>query len=286
MRQDGERSEEWSYVIGDKKGRWKADCREFLQYRELVWIFVKRDFTARFKQTVLGPVWILIHPLFTMATYTIVFGWIASLSTDGIPAPVFYLTGNILWTFLASNFNCARDIFTVNAGLFSKIYFPRLVTVCANMVTNFLDFLLQLVLALVLMGIYAWRGVELGGNGAVLLLPPALLQLGLLGTGAGLLVSSLTTKYRDLQIAAGFLLTLWMYASPVIYSLSLVPEALKGLYLLNPAAPALLIIKYGLFGTGGIPWGAWGSAWVVTLALLFAGVHHFQRVQRTFQDTF
>lgn len=278
--------EEWSYVIGEKRGRFRKELGELVRYRDLLWIFVKRDFVARFKQTVLGPVWILINPIFTMITYTIVFGKIASLSTDGVPAPVFYLLGNILWSFFAANFNCTKDIFMANAGLFSKVYFPRLVTVCSNGVTTFLDFVLQFLLALVMMGCYKLQGVEFQVTKAVFLIPLALLQLGLLGTGAGMLVSSLTTKYRDFHIAAGFVLTLWMYASPVIYSLSLVPAKLRQLYMLNPVTPSLLIIKHGLLGIEAVHWKYWGLSWIVTLVLLGVGIKHFQKVQRTFQDTF
>ncbi len=278
--------EEWSYVIGGKKKILGDSLRELSGYRDLIWLSVKRDFIARFKQTVLGPVWILVNPIFTMFTYTIVFGKIANLSTDGVPAPLFYLVGNILWTFFAANVNCSMDTFQANAGLFSKVYFPRLITICSNGITILLDFLLQFLLAVLLMGYYRIQGMEFHLTWAVLLMPLALLQLSLLGTGIGMLVCSLTTKYRDLRILAGFLLTLWMYASPIIYSTSLVPSQMMRYYLLNPVTPSLLMMRYGLFGVENIYLSHWALSWGLTFVLLILGIWNFQRVQRTFQDTF
>lgn len=273
-------------IIIEGNHRWfDLKLKEFWEYRDLVLLFVKRNYSTRYKQTILGPAWLIISPLFTILSYTIVFGGIAGLSTDGIPKPIFYLAGNILWTFFASNVSATSNTFLANAGIFGKIYFPRLISPVSTVLTNLLDFFVQFVMLVLLMLLYWVNGTKFSINGAVILMPLLLLELGLLGMGIGILISSLTTKYRDLTVLVGFGLNIWMYASPVIYSISLVPENYLDLFMLNPVTPIIITFKYAFFGIGSIPYEHLAISWVVTLFVTLFGIIVFNKVERTFLDT-
>lgn len=278
--------EKWTTEIKSKYKWYHLNLKEVFRYRDLIWMFVKRNYSTRFKQTILGPAWLIISPLFTIITYTLVFGGIAGLSTDGVPKPIFYLTGNIMWTFFANNINVNANTFISNANIFGKVYFPRLVTPISSIITNFFDFLIQFGLLMVFMVYYLLRGdmsLQLGSE--LLYIPLVLLQVALLGMGLGIIISSLTTRYRDLRILIGFGLQIWMYGSPVIYSVTLVPDKLKNIFYLNPMTPIILIFKRALLGIGEIPYGYWSISWLVTIAAVAIGIIIFNQVEKTFMDT-
>lgn len=277
--------EQWTTVIKSKNKLFALNLKELIQYKHLIFLFVKRNFATRYKQMILGPAWIIISPLFTIISYTIIFGNIAGLSTDGIPKPLFYLAGNIAWSFFANGMRSTSNTFIENAPIFGKIYFPRLVVPISTIITIAIDFLIQFIMFLLLILFYCIRGEHIGINGAVWLLPVMIFQLGLLAMGFGIIISALTTKYRDLTVLVGFGLQIWMYASPIIYSVSLIPEKFLGLYMLNPVTPIIFAFKYAFLGTGTIEYGYWGISWVVTLIVLITGVVIFNKVEKTFMDT-
>lgn len=275
----------WDVVIKSKTKLLDLKLNEIWQYKNLIWLFVKRNYSTRYKQMILGPAWLIISPLFTIFTYTVVFGGIAGLSTDGVPRPLFYLAGSILWGFFSNGLISNSNTFIANAGLFGKIYFPRMVVPLSMVLTLVFDFLIQFALMLLLLLFYAVTGTGIAWNWTVLFLPLYLLQLGLLSMGAGIIVSSLTTKYRDLNVLVGFGMQIWMYASPVVYSLTLIPEKFQSWFMLNPVTPVLLAFKYSFLGIGGIPYGYWGISWIVTLVILFGGIILFNQIEKNFMDT-
>lgn len=278
--------EKWTTEIKSKYEWYHLNLGEVFRYRDLIWMFVKRNYSTRFKQTILGPAWLIISPLFTIITYTLVFGGIAGLSTDGVPKPIFYLTGNIMWTFFANNINVNANTFIANANIFGKVYFPRLVTPISSIITNFFDFLIQFGLLMVFMVYYLLRGeLDIQISKELLYIPLVLLQVAILGMGLGIIISSLTTRYRDLRILIGFGLQIWMYGSPVIYSVTLVPEKLKNIFYLNPMTSIILIFKKALLGIGEIPYGYWGISWLMTIIAMAIGVVIFNQVEKTFMDT-
>ena len=275
----------WDQIIRSKNKWYELNIEEIFQYKDLIKLFVKRNFSTRYKQTILGPAWLFINPLFNMICYTIVFGGIAGLSTDGVPKPLFYLGSNILWGFFAGCLGQTSATFTGNAAIFGKVYFPRMVTPISTVVTTLLDYLIQFSLFIILAVFYAMSGQAIHLNAYVLLLSLLLLELALLGLGFGIIISAATTRYRDLSILVGFGTTIWMYASPVIYSMDLVPKQFLGVYMLNPVAPVLLTFKYAFFGIGAIPWRYLGVSWIVTIIVLFMGMVVFNKVEKTFMDT-
>lgn len=273
-------------VIRAKGNPFDLKLKELMKYRELIWLLVKKNYATRYKQTILGSAWLLINPICTVVMNTIVFGAIAGLSTDGVPGPVFYLAGNIMWALFAGCLNDASGTFIGNAALFGKIYFPRLAVPAANAITQIGDFFIKFALLVALSILYAITGasrIELRAE--MLLLPALLVQLALLGTGTGIIISSFTTKYRDLQVLVGFGVSIWMYLSPIVYSLKAIPERYLGWYLLNPVAPAILIFKKAFLGAGQVPWASWGISWCITLFVALFSMLIFNHIERTFMDT-
>ena len=275
----------WTTVLRPKNKWYDINLKELWAYRDLVVLFVKRNYVTRYKQTVLGPLWLLITPIVTTLMYALVFGEIAGISTDGAPQLAFYLSGNIVWTFFAMCLNNTSRTFIDNAAVFGKVYFPRLVTPIATVITGMLDFMIQLVLlGIILLG-YSISGVHINWNMWVLATPVLMLQIAVLGLGFGIIVSSLTTKYRDLSILVTFGVQLWMYASPVVYPLSQIPERFQEIYMLNPVAPIITIFRYAYLGVGEIPYAAWGISWIVTVLIVAIGALMFNRIEKTFMDT-
>ncbi len=258
---------------------------ELIRYQDLIWLFFKRNYITRYKQTVLGPAWLIISPLFTMMIYTIVFGRIAGLSTDHIPQPLFYMTGNIFWCLFSDCLYGAASTFTGNTGIFGKVYFPRLVVPVSNMITSCADFIIKLGLLAILIGFYAFRGDGLFLSGRIVILPLLMLQVCLTGMGIGILVSALTTKYRDLQVLVGFGMQIWMYATPVIYSRTMIPQGFQKLFMCNPVTPAVLLFKNIFFGTDADVMKYWGISWVITVFIFFFGVIVFNQAEKNFMDT-
>ena len=262
-----------------------VNFRELFRYRDLIWLFVKRDLVNSYKQTVLGPIWILINPLLSTTVFTVIFGVIAGISTDGVPPFLFYMSGNVLWSFFSSNLNKGSSTFLSNARIFGKVYFPRLVMPIANVIFNFINFALQTVVYIILVVVYALMGTGVHPNLMILLTPLLVLQTALLGMGIGLIVSSITTKYRDLNILVNFGISLLMYITPVVYPISEAPLGLGTVLLLNPVAPIVETYRYAFLGSGAFYWVYWLVSLGVTALILLFGLVIFNKVEKNFIDT-
>lgn len=260
--------------------------REVWQYRDLIFLFTRRNFATLYKQTILGPLWLFINPIMTAVMNMVVFGGIAKLGTDGVPQLLFYLSGTAIWSFFASCVTGNAGTFTGNAGLFGKVYFPRLTVPLSVVLSNGIRFAIQMVVALALLVYYAASGLVQVHPARWLLIPLILLQLGLMGMGVGLLISSLTTKYRDLSVLVGFGVGLWMYATPVVYPLSeLGAGTLRSLILLNPLTAPVELFRFCLLGAGTVLPSRLVMSLAFTAVVLFTGIVVFNRVERTFMDT-
>jgi len=271
--------------ISARQPLFSLNLREFWQYRELVWLFARRSFMVSFMQTILGPLWLFISPLLTSFTYVILFGNIAKLSTGGVPQLLFYLSGHAVWAFFSGCVTLIASTFLSNANLFGKVYFPRLVMPVSSVLSRLILYLIQMLLVLGLLFWYALKGMVAPVWRLWIVLPLLLLQLGLLGLGVGIIISSLTTKYRDLHVLVDFGMTLWMYATPVVYPLSVVDGPLRRLLLLNPVTPVMELYRKILLGVGQTDARWLVCSWVFTLLVAFGGILIFNRVQRTFMDT-
>lgn len=258
---------------------------EVWQYRELIWLFTRRSFAVSYKQTVLGPAWLVINPLLTSLVYVVLFGNIAKLGTDGVPQLLFYLAGHAVWSYFSACVNNNASTFTGNARLFGKVYFPRLVVPISSVLGAVLRFAIQLLPALILLVYYVAVGRVRPCWALWPLLPLLLAALGVMGMSVGIIISSLTTKYRDLQVLVSFGLSLWMYATPVVYPLSTVSGPLRTLLLWNPVTAPSELLRRCLLGVGGVP--GWSLVWsgCFTLAAALIGIMIFNKVERTFMDT-
>ena len=276
----------WTTVIKPKTGLFDINLKEVWQYRDLIYMFLKRNFTSAYKQTILGPLWFLITPLMTSSMFAVVFGQIAKISTEGVPQFLFYLAGNTAWGYFSSCLTSTASTFTGNAHIFSKVYFPRLVTPITSVIYALLSFFIQLALMLILMLYFAFgRGETVQPNMWLFLVPVMILQMALLGMGLGIIISSITTKYRDLSILVGFGVHLWMYATPIVYPLSQVPEFLADIIILNPMTAIVNNFKYAFLGCGEPIISGWIYSWIFTVIALFLGILVFSKVEKTFIDT-
>ncbi len=279
--------EEWSTVIKPRESLLDVDFKEIWKYRDLWSLFVKRDIITQYKQTVLGPLWYFVQPIMTTIMYMVVFGGIAGISTDGLPQALFYLSGICMWQYFSECMTKTSNTFVSNAGVFGKVYFPRLIVPLSTVTSNLIRFGIQFMLFVVVYIYYmVFTDVNVGPNVYALLFPVLVLMLAGLGLGFGILFSSMTTKYRDLTFLLGFFVQLWMYATPVIYPLSIITnEKLKLVMSLNPLTGILEAFKYGMLGTGSFSWMALGYSFLFMVALLALGIVVFNRVQRSFMDT-
>lgn len=260
--------------------------KEVWRYRDLIWLFTKRSFTVSYKQTVLGPAWLFINPIITSFIYTFVFGNIAGMGTDGIPQILFYMTGNAIWSYFASCVTLNASTFTGNAGVFGKVYFPRLTTPISNVLNSIIRLGIQMIMVLILLVYYLIKGAVSPNWWAWLLLPFVLVHLGLMGLGVGIIISSMTTKYRDLSILVGFGISLWMYATPVVYPLSQLGEGnLKTLLMINPATAPIEVFRYAILGQGTINISYLILSVVFTVFVMLFGIMVFNKTERTFMDT-
>jgi lipopolysaccharide transport system permease protein len=275
---------DWDLVIKPKAGLLDLNIRELLRYRDLVGLLVKRDLASVYKQTVLGWAWFIIQPLFTTFVYMFAFGGIAKIGTDGIPQPIFYFCGTTLWSYFSQSLLKSSDTFVANAGLFGKIYFPRFTVPISYTITNAFSMGIQFLALLVFYLYYMATGYSFHTSLLMLLLPLLILQLGMLGTGIGITVSSLTTKYRDLKQLLGFGMSLWMYATPIVYPLSQVPEKWRWIFTINPVSPVIETFRYALLGKGTFDPLAWGVSWIATIAFFLLGIVVFNYSERTFID--
>lgn len=275
----------WTTIIKPKTGWFDINLKELIQYKDLIVMFVKRDFKTMYKQTILGPLWIIINPLMTTLMYTIVFGNIANIPTDGMPQIVFYMLGTTVWTYFSSCLTKTSSTFTGNAAIFGKVYFPRLVTPISTVISGLINFGVQFLMFLGFMAYFMIKGSPIEPNLWILITPLLLVQLAALALGFGIIISSMTTKYRDLAVLVTFGVQLWMYATPVVYPASQIGGKLKTLMMLNPVSPIVESFRYAFLGSGSIPWNYLGISVVTTLVVLFAGVVLFSRVEKTFMDT-
>ena len=265
---------------------WHVDLKEIWRYRDLIQLFVKRNIVVQYKQTVLGPLWYIIQPVITVIMNMVVFGGIAKMSTDGIPQAIFYMAGNICWFYFSDCLNQTSSTFTANQSMFGKVYFPRLVVPIATVLSNLLRFGIQVALFVVLYLYFFVKGAPIHPNWYILLTPIFVVMLAGLGLGFGILVSSMTTKYRDLTILFTFIVQLWMYGTPIVYPLSMVPEGtLRTLILANPMTSIIEAFKYATLGQGYFSWWALGYSFAFMSILLVLGVVVFNKVQRSFMDT-
>ena len=275
----------WTAVIRPKNSLFDLKLKEVWKYRDLVRLFVVRDFKTRYKQTILGPLWFIIQPLFTTVIYNFVFGNIAGLSTDGMPGFLFYMAGNVPWLYFSTCITNTSNTFVNNAAVFGKVYFPRLTTPISTVITAVLNFLIQFAMFLIFWVYFLLQGAPIHINWIAALTPVFVLQMAILGMGFGIIISSLTTKYRDLQVLVSFGVTLWMYATPVIYASSTLSPKMYIALMLNPMSPIIELMRYGWLGAGKISFLFWGVSWITTFIVLFIGIIIFNKVEKTFMDT-
>ncbi|MDD2522627.1 MAG: ABC transporter permease [Anaerolineaceae bacterium] len=278
-------NDSWDLIITPRKKWWDLQLRDVWHYRDLIILFVRRDFVSRYKQTILGPLWFIIQPLFTSLIYTVIFGQIAKLPTDGLPQMLFYMSGTVMWHYFSGCLNGTSTTFTSNAGIFGKVYFPRLVTPISIVISNLISFAIQLVFFLGFFLYFYLRGSLVFFTAWALTLPLLIVLMAGLGLGFGIIISSLTTKYRDLSYLVGFGVGLWMYATPVIYPVSTIPERWRWIADINPISPIIETFRAGFLGAGAASWMGLVYSFVFMLVVLLIGVVIFNRVEKTFIDT-
>ncbi|HET6616965.1 MAG TPA: ABC transporter permease [Gemmatimonadota bacterium] len=275
-----------AWTVIRPKGHWfDLRLRELWSYRDLVWLFVRRDFVAQYKQTILGPLWHVVHPLLTTVTFTVVFGRIARIPTDSIPPFLFYLSGNVLWGYFNNSFTKTSNTFVSNANVFGKVYFPRLAVPVSTLGTSLIGFLIQMVIFLGFLAYFIAKGAPVDPNRWALATPLLLLPMAGLGLGGGIILSALTTRYRDLTSVVTFGVSLLMYMTPIVYPLSAVPEAYRAIVMVNPLTPIVEAFRFAFLGVGTVSVAHLTYTGIVTIATLFFGVLIFNRVERTFMDT-
>ena len=276
----------WTTIISPKKTWFELNLKEIWAYRDLISIFVRRDIVAIYKQTILGPVWFLFGPLFTVFSYTFIFSEVAHLSTDGLPGPLFYLAGTTLWGYFQTCFNGASYTFQSNAGIFGKVYFPRLVSPISMIISNLLKFIFQLVVFFIFLGYYIFqKDSVISINKFACFSPIVIILLGLMALGSGIIVSTFTTKYRDLTMLIGVFLTVLMYATPIMYPASAIPELYKPFLVWNPISPLIEVFRYGFTGKGIVNWFGLLYSTLFTFVILLIGIVLFNRTEKTSMDT-
>lgn len=275
----------WDIVITPSRKWYDLNLKEVLKYKDLMFLFVKRNFTSQYKQTILGPLWFVINPLISSFISTIVFGNIAGIESEGIPYFLFYLSGYTLWNYFSTCVNQTSSTFSSNAGIMGKVYFPRLIMPISSVLFSAINMLIVFILTIITVLVYVSQGVEINTNWTILLIPFYMLHTAALGLGVGIIVSSLTTKYRDLIILVGFGLSLWMYLTPVVYPVSEVSGTLRMLIMLNPMSSIIQNFKYSLLGCGTFEVGTWILSILITLIIDLIGILLFNKVEKTFMDT-
>lgn len=279
-------NDHWDIVISPQSSWLDLKLAEVWKFRDLIFMFIKRDFIAQYKQTILGPIWFVIQPLITTLIYMVVFGGIANLSTDGQPRILFYMTGVLFWNYFSTSFLRTSETFSANAGMFGKVYFPRLTVPIASVLSSFISFFIQLILLVVILFVYMYNGFRPDWNYTILLLPVLMVLMAAQALGFGIIISSLTTKYRDLKYLVTFGVQLLMYATPVVYPLSMVKDELLTLLLnLNPMTAIIETFRFALFGSGTFSWDALAYSAGASFFVLFCGVVLFNKVEKTFMDT-
>ncbi len=283
---------DYKIIIDSNHRLFDLHLRETFQYRDLISLFVKREFISKYKQTILGPLWAIIQPLLTTVVFTVIFGSLAKLTTadiDGdflIPGFLFYMSGNICWAYFSGTLVATSNTFLSNSATMGKVYYPRLVAPVSTAFSNLISFGIQFALFTVIWLFYVIRGgTSIQITPMLLLVPLTVLQMMVLSVGCGIILSSATTKYRDLAMLVGFGIQLWQYASPIAYGLQLVPQRFMGIYMLNPVTPIITTFRYAMFGFGYFDLTWYLISWAVSLVLFFIGLILFSRIERTFMDT-
>ena len=279
---------DYELVIRPSRGWLHLNLRDLWRYRDLLFLLVHRDFVAKYKQTILGPAWFILQPLLTTLVFTVIFGKIAKIPTDGLPPVLFYLAGLLGWSYFAQTFQSTSGTLVANADLFGKVYFPRLVVPLSAVISNLLAFALQLVTFLCFwtyFKFFSTAGVSFGFSGAIVWFPLVVLQIAGLSLGVGLCLSALTAKYRDFTYLSGFIIQIWMYATPVIYPLSQIPEGWRWVAVLNPMTMPVETIKYMLLGQGVVGPFYLALSVAMTVVFLLCGVLVFNKIEKTFIDT-
>ena len=286
MTADSEIEENWSLVIEPQRNLLDLRLGELWRYKDLVLLFVQRDFVSTYKQTILGPIWYLIQPLLTTITFTVIFGNIASLPTDGLPQFLFYMSGTVVWAYFADCLNKTSNTFVNNASLFGKVYFPRLAVPVSILISSLVTFLIQFGMFLLFVLYFALRGTPLQPNWLWIFLSPLLVAvMAGLGLGFGIIISSLTTKYRDLRFLVSFGVQLMMYATPVIYPVSSIPQRYQWIIQINPMTPIIEGFRLAFLGTGTVDLAHLFYSAAVMLVVVLLGTIIFNRVEQTFMDT-
>ena len=279
----------WDLEIKPQSHLLDINLKEVWKYRDLLWMFVKRDFTAQYKQTILGPLWHFVQPLFTTVVFLVVFTNIAKISTDGVPPVLFYMSGITIWNYFSSCLNATSNTFVANAGIFGKVYFPRLVIPLSTVMSNIVKFGIQFLLLIAAMLWYKLTSTSFTLSqplSSLVLIPTIILIMAGLGLGLGIIISSMTTKYRDLTVLIGFGVQLLMYATPVAYPLSTITsEKLRFWITLNPLTPLAEAFRYAMLGVGSFDAGSFGYSFAFMLVSLFIGLLIFSKVEKTFMDT-
>ena len=285
MKNKNQNNNEWDLIINNKKSIFKLNLKGILNHKDLLFLFVYRDFVSTYKQTILGPLWFFIQPILTSITFFIIFGGFAKIPSDGIPGILFYMSGIIMWNYFADCINQTSHTFTQNQNLFGKVYFPRIIVPLSKVVNNLLKFFIQLTLFLILYAFFYLNGFGFSLGWTFILLPLLLIQMAFTGLGLGMIVSSLTTKYKDLTFLINFAVQLLMYASPIVYPISIVPEKYKWIIMLNPFTSIIEIFKNSVFGTGyiNIYWILYSFCFSIIVFLI--GLIIFNKVEKSFIDT-
>jgi ABC-type polysaccharide/polyol phosphate export systems, permease component len=280
-----ETEEKWTTVIKPQSGLFEIDFKEIIRYKDLWRMLVKRNIVTQYKQTILGPLWFFINPALTTIMYMVVFGGIAGISTDGLPQPLFYLAGICLWNYFSGCLNSTSSTFTANANIFGKVYFPRLVMPLSTVTSSLFTLGIQFLLFIAVYLYYIFSGVQVAPNIYILLLPVLILMLAGLSLGFGIIISSMTTKYRDLSIFFTFVVQLWMYATPIIYPLSVMSETKQWIAAINPLTSIVEAFRYASLGIGTFNWMQLGYSFVFMCVVLGIGIVMFNRIQKSFMDT-
>ena len=281
---------EWDVEVRSEGKKIDYDLKGLRKCKDLIYLFVRRTFVAQYKQTILGPAWAIIQPFFTTVVYSIFFGNVAGLGASGVPNFIFYLCGTIMWTLFANALTQTSDTFITNSAILGKVYFPRLVMPISTAISQFISFFIQFAFMIIFLVYYLIVDAGVFPNFYILLTPVLIIQMAVLGMGFGLIVSALTTKYRDLKMVVGFGVSLWSYCSPVAYDMFSMEVFMPGsvvynLYMLNPVTPVINVFRYAFLGTGGIDWLYYGISWLTTIIVAYIGIRLFSKVEKTFMDT-
>lgn len=284
------KKEDFSTIIQPQTKWFDLKLKQVLEYRDLIFLFVKRNFVSKYKQTVLGPIWAVIQPLLTTVVFTLVFGNIAGLAPGGVPSFVFYLSGTILWTYFSSCLTQTANTFVANSHIMGKVYFPRLVMPISTVFSEMIGLAIQYVFLIIFLVYYTVTGQGVHPNLWILMTPLMILQLAVLSLGFGIIVSALTTKYRDLAMLVAFGTQLWMYASPIAYDMFSMGAFAPGgkwhaLYMCNPITSVVNLFRYGYLGIGTMEWNYYFIGWATTIVIFLIGVVLFNRIEKTFMDT-